>query len=72
MNKKNLIKLFTILSKIKNLYEIEINFKNKLTLSKEQKEKIHKLFPNMAIQIHLKDLSYCLKLTNNNAVFCLK
>ena len=45
---KQLIKLFNYLSIIKSLFCIEINFNNALNLSKKNKNKISKLFPDIA------------------------
>ena len=61
-----LIKLLTILSKLKNLFEIEINFKNKINLKKDEKEKIHKLFPDVSIK---EQKCSSIKWSNNNAIF---
>ena len=61
-----LIKLLTILSKLKNLFEIEINFKNKLNLKKGEKEKIYKLFPDISIK---EQKCSSIKWSNNNAIF---
>ena len=59
-----LIKLLTILSKLKNLFEIEINFKNKMNLKKDEKEKIKKLFPDISIK---EQKGSSIKWSNNNA-----
>ena len=61
-----LINLLTILSKLKNLFEIEINFKNKLNLKKGEKETIHKLFPDISIK---EQKCSSIKWSNNNAIF---
>lgn len=61
-----LIKLLTILSKLKNLYEIEINFKSKLSLKKGEKEKILKILPGIIIK---EQKSSSIKWSNNNPIF---
>jgi hypothetical protein len=61
-----LIQLLTILSKLKNLFEIEINFKKKLNLKKDEKEKIHKLFPDISIK---EQKISSIKWSNSNAIF---
>ena len=66
LNNSVLIKLLTILSKLKNLFEIEINFKNKLNLKKDEKEKIHKLFPDISIK---EQKISSIKWSNSNAIF---
>ena len=66
MPNSQLIKLLTILSKLKNLFEIEINFKNKINLKKDEKEKIHKLFPDVSIK---EQKCSSIKWSNNNAIF---
>ena len=61
---EQLIKLFTNLSKMKLLLSIQINYENKLKLSKQEKEKICKLFPNISIENNEKSSS--IKWINKN------
>ena len=61
-----LIKLLTILSKLKNLFEIEMNFKNKLNIKKDEKEKIRKLFPDISIK---EQKISSIKWSNSSAIF---
>ena len=63
-NNKELIDLFTALSKIKTLFLIDITIKNELKLNKNDENKIKKILPNIIIKKEKKESS--IKWHNNN------